>query len=153
MQHVETDDAIELLFLIVQADDGPRLFRVLRANAAEIDDVRHARFLDCSGEGIGNSFLMIAQILVRNIFRQHEIDSCRALESFGHRSGIFHVADERFRALLHERLKLFRVAADRANFFTFCEQRFRRRPSRVSCSSYDYDHEISYGIGIFTPAF
>ena len=63
MQDVEARDAIQFLFQIVQADDGAGLFRVLRADAAEIDDVGHARFATAAAKESDTTLLIGAQIL------------------------------------------------------------------------------------------
>ena len=143
VQDVEARDAIQLLLHVVQANDGTRFLRVLRADAAERDDIGNACICDRRGVGIRNAFLMGAQVLLRNILGDHEIDGCSAVESFRHRRDILHVADERFGALLRERLEFLRVAPDHANLLALRKQRFRRWPSRMPRRSRNDDHYSS----------
>ena len=39
MKDIQTGNAVQLLFQVVQADDGAGAFRLLRADAAEGDDI------------------------------------------------------------------------------------------------------------------
>jgi hypothetical protein len=78
VQDVEAGDAVELLFLIMQADDGAGAVCVLRADAAEVDGEGHTSLKDCGGEEIGDAVLMGAQVGLREVFGENEIGCVRA---------------------------------------------------------------------------
>jgi hypothetical protein len=61
---VEARDLVQLLFLIVQADNWSSAFCVLRTDAAQINRESHARFCCRSSEAIGNPVLVAAQVLL-----------------------------------------------------------------------------------------
>ena len=64
---------------------------------------------------------MSAQIFLRRIFGDDQVDRVRAGEGLGHRRRIFDIANENFGAQVDQGLKLLRVAPDHADFLASSE--------------------------------
>src|SRR3984957_5507969 len=89
---------------------------------------------------------MSAQVFLRRIFGDDQVNPIRAGESLGHGRRILDVANESFGAFLYKSLELFRVASDDADFLASGEQRFGGRSAGSSGCSGDDDHFFSLKI-------
>jgi len=102
MQDVQSRNRVELLFEIVESDDGAGSLQVLCAEAAESNDVFDARCLDGCGVRVADAVLVGAKVLDLHIGRNEQVDGVRILECGSHCFRVVDVAGEGFGAALGE---------------------------------------------------